>query len=92
MLKSLVEPDGQRSHAIFKTYWTPMIDKYPATGFLKNLIAYETADNYEMNNPTIAHEGIRQEAVNYVDWILKNTGLDKKIEEVNAKAKEEGIE
>ncbi|MFB9327806.1 extracellular solute-binding protein [Paenibacillus aurantiacus] len=198
VLKPLVGPDGQRSHAIFKTYWsesyfnadidpkkmerilalydyvlspegktlltygkegvdykvegdkkvmldsTPIIDKYPVTGFLKNLVAYETADTYDMNNPTIAHEGIRQEAVNYVDWLLKNTkvpdydirltymstptkdsftifdhddllnvmlskepadqtwqkivdgyknkGLDKMIEEVNAKAKEEGIE
>ncbi|OBZ11390.1 extracellular solute-binding protein [Bacillus sp. FJAT-26390] len=198
VLKPLVGPDGERSHAIFKTYWSesyfsgkidpkkldrilalydyvlspegkalltygiegvdykvegdkkvildnrPRIEKYPAIGFLKDLVAYETASNYDMNSPIISNEEIRQEAVNYIDWIMNNTkipdydirltymstpakdkftvfdhddllnimlskdsaeqswkkvvdgykakGLDKMIEEVNAKAKEEGIE
>ncbi|MDQ6422153.1 extracellular solute-binding protein [Paenibacillus sp. LHD-117] len=198
VLKPLAGPDGERHHAIFKTYWsesyfsgkidpkkldrilalydyvlspegkalinfgkegidykvegdqkvildkTPHLEKYPATGFLRDLVAYETADRYEMNNPAIAHEGLRQDAVDYIDWILNNTkvpdydirltymstptkdsftvfdhddllnvmlskdpvektwqkivddykskGLDKMIEEVNAKAKEQGIE
>ncbi|MFD0961742.1 extracellular solute-binding protein [Paenibacillus chungangensis] len=127
VLKPLKGPDGQRHHAIFKTYWsesyfsgkidskkldrilalydyvlspegkalitygkegvdykvegdqkvmldkTPHAQKYPATAFLKNLVAYETADAYNMSNPQISHEGIRQEAVNYIDWILNNT-------------------
>ncbi|MNZ63920.1 Lipoprotein LipO precursor [compost metagenome] len=198
VLKPLQGPDGERNHAIFKTYWsesyfsgkidpkkldrilalydyvlspegkallnygkegvdykvegdkkvmltdTPHVEKYPATGFLRDLVAYETSDRYDISNPAIAHEGLRQDAVDYIDWILNNTkvpdydirltymstptkdsftvfdhddmlkvmlskdsvekawqaivdgykskGLDKMIEEVNAKAKEEGIE
>ncbi|MGO4107682.1 extracellular solute-binding protein [Paenibacillus sp. YAF4_2] len=198
VLKPLKGPDGERSHAIFKTYWsesyfsgkiapekldrilalydyvlspegkdlltygkdgvdykvegdkkvmlddTPFVEKYPAAGFLRDLVAYETSDRYNISNPAIADEGLRQDAVDYVDWILNNTkvpeydirltymstptkdsftifdhddllnvmlskdpvekswqkvvddykskGLDKMIEEVNAKAKEEGIE
>ncbi|GIP54350.1 MULTISPECIES: extracellular solute-binding protein [Paenibacillus] len=198
VLKPLVGPDGERSHAIFKTYWSEsyfsnkvddkkmarimalydyvlspegkdlltygiegedykiedgkkvmietrsLIEKYPARLFLKELVAYETSDRYNMDDPTIANEAIRKEAVDYIDWILKNTkvpdynilltyistptkdkfsvldhddllkimlskesvedswnsilkdykakGLDKMIEEVNEKAKEEGIE
>lgn len=197
-LKPLIGPDGERSHAIFKTYWSEsyfsntvddkkmdrimalydyvlspegkdlltygiegvdykiengkkvviekgsLNEKYPASRFLKNLVAYETSDSYTMDNPTISNEGIRKEAVDYIDWIQKNTkvpdydirltymstptkdkftvldhddllkimlskepvesywnsivndykakGLDKMIEEVNAKAKEQGIE
>lgn len=198
VLKPLSGPDGERSHAIFKTYWSEsyfsgkidpkkldrimalydyvlspegkdlliygikdvdykvegdkkimiekgsLNEKYPARSFIRNLVAYETSDNYDMNNPTISNESIRQEAVDYVDWILQNTkvpdydirltymstptkdkfsvldhddllkvmlskdpvdkvwgdivkgyqskGLDKMIEEVNAAAKEQGIE
>ncbi|MNC10208.1 hypothetical protein D3C75_578470 [compost metagenome] len=197
-LKPLIGPDGERSHAIFKTYWSEsyfsnkiddkkmdrimalydyvlspegkdlltygiegvdyklengqkvviekgsLNEKYPASRFLKNLVAYETSDSYNMDNPTIANEGIRKEAVDYIDWIQNNTkvpeydirltymstptkdkftvldhddllkimlskepvesywnsivndykakGLDKMIEEVNEKAKEQGIE
>lgn len=198
VLKPLQGPDGERNHAIFKTYWsesyfsgkidpkkldrilalydyvlspegkdlltygkegvdykvegdkkvmldkTPHVEKYPATGFLRDLVAYETSDRYDVSNPAIAHEGLREDAVEYIDWILNNTkvpeydirltymstptkdsftvfdhddllkvmmskdpveqswqkivdgykskGLDKMIEEVNAKAKEQGIE
>jgi len=198
VLKPLIGPDGERSHPIFKTYWSESYfssqvddkkmdrimalydyvlspegkdlltygiegedykvdngkkvmvegisinEKYPAHNFLKNLVAYETSDNYNMDNPTIANEGIRKEAVDYINWILENTkvpdydirltymstptkdkftvldhddllkimlskdpvettwnnilndykakGLDKMIEEVNEKAKAEGIE
>lgn len=198
VLKPLIGPDGERSHAVFKTYWSEsyfsgkidekkldrilslydyilspegkdllnygikdvdykledgkivmleqqsLNEKYPAKGFLKQLVAYETADSYNMDSPAIANKDIRQEAVNYIDWSLKNSkvpdydirltymstptkdkfsvldhddllklmlskdpvdkvwdgilkdykakGLDKMIEEVNAKAKEQGIE
>ncbi|QNK60283.1 extracellular solute-binding protein [Paenibacillus sp. PAMC21692] len=198
VLKPLEGPDGERHHAIFKTYWSesyfsgkiapkkldrilalydyvlspegkalitygkegvdykvegdqkvmltdiPHVEKYPATGFLRDLVAYETSDRYDISHPAIADEGLRQDAVDYIDWILANTkvpdydirltymstptkdsftvfdhddllnvmlakepveqawqkivdgykskGLDKMIEEVNAKAKEEGIE
>lgn len=119
-------------------------EKYPAKAFLKNLVAYETSDAYRMEDPTISNKEIRQEAVNFVDWSIKNSkvpaydirltymstptkdkfsvldhddllkvmlskepvdkvwgdilngykskGLDKMIEEVNAKAKEQGIQ
>lgn len=198
VLKPLVGPDGERAHAIFKTYWSEsyfsskvddkkmdrimalydyilspegkdlliygkegvdykveggkkvmietasLNEKYPARAFLRQLVAYETSDSYDMNNPLIANESIRKEAVEYIDWVLKNTkvpdydirltymstptkdkftvldqddllkvmlskdpvekawndilksykakGLDKMIEEVNAKAKEAGIQ
>ncbi|MDI4643835.1 extracellular solute-binding protein [Cohnella hashimotonis] len=198
VLKPLVGPDGERAHAVFKTYWSEsyfssrvddkkmdrimalydyilspegkdlliygkegvdykveggkkvmietasLNEKYPARNFLRQLVAYETSDSYDMNNPLIANESIRKEAVDYIDWVLKNTkvpdydirltymstptkdkfsvldqddllkvmlskepvekawndilksykakGLDKMIEEVNAKAKEEGIQ
>ncbi|MFX3635944.1 MAG: extracellular solute-binding protein [Candidatus Pristimantibacillus sp.] len=48
-------------------------EKYPARIFLRTLVAYETSDNYDMNNPTISNESIRQDAVDYVDWVLNNT-------------------
>lgn len=119
-------------------------EKYPAKGFLMNLVTYNTSNAYDMNNPTIANKAIRQEAVDFIDWSIKNSkvpdydirltymstptkdkfsvldhddllnimlskdpvdkawentlnnykakGLDKMIEEVNAKAKEQGIE
>ncbi|MWV47258.1 extracellular solute-binding protein [Paenibacillus sp. HJL G12] len=119
-------------------------EKYPAKGFLMNLVTYNTSNAYDMNNPTIANKTIRQEAVDYIDWSIKNSkvpdydirltymstptkdkfsvldhddllnmmlskdpidkawentlnnykakGLDKMIDEVNAKAKEQGIE
>ncbi|MCK8487951.1 extracellular solute-binding protein [Paenibacillus sp. MBLB2552] len=127
VLKPLIGPDGERSHAIFKTYWSEsyfsnkvddkkmdrimalydyvlsqegkdlltygiegedykiengekvmietrsLIEKYPARLFMKELVAYETSDTYNMNNPTLANEAIRKEAVEYIDWILKNT-------------------
>jgi len=198
VLKPLAGPDGERSHAIFKTYWSEsyfsgkiddkkmerimalydyilspegkdlltygkegvdykvdggkkvmiekgsLNEKYPARGFLTNLVAYETSDNYDLSNPKIANENIRKDAVDFIDWVLKNTkvpeydirltymstpakdkftvmdhddllkvmlskepadkvwedivkgyqakGLDKMIEEVNAKAQEEGIQ
>lgn len=118
--------------------------KYPAIGTLLNLVTYNTSDTYAMDNPTIANKKIRQEAVDFIDWSIKNSkvpdydirltylstptkdkfsvldhddllkvmlskepveqawndilnnykskGLDKMIEEVNAKAKESGIE
>jgi len=123
---------------------TALNEKYPAISFIRDLVAYETADRYDMNNPSIGHEGLRQDAVDYIDWVINNTkvpeydirltymstptkdsftvfdhddllnvmlskdsveqswqkivdgykskGLDKMIEEVNAKAKEQGIE
>lgn len=119
-------------------------EKYPASAFLRDLVAYETADRYDMSNPAIGNESLRQDAVEYIDWVLNNTkvpdydirltymstptkdtftifdhddllevmldkdpveeswqrivdaykakGLDKMIEEVNMKAKEQGIE
>ncbi|MBW4839303.1 MAG: extracellular solute-binding protein, partial [Paenibacillaceae bacterium] len=127
VLKPLIGPDGERSHAIFKTYWSEsyfsnkvddkkmdrimalydyvlsqegkdlltygiegedykiengekvmietrsLLEKYPARLFMKELVAYETSDTYNMNNPTLANEAIRKEAVEYIDWILKNT-------------------
>ncbi|KUP22535.1 extracellular solute-binding protein [Paenibacillus sp. DMB5] len=127
VLKPLIGPDGERSHAIFKTYWSEsyfsskvddkkmdrimalydyvlspegknllnygiegedyksengkivmvekgsLNEKYPARSFLKNLVAYETSDSYNLENPTISNESIRKEAVDYIDWILKNT-------------------
>lgn len=127
VLKPLIGPDGERSHAIFKTYWSEsyfsgkvddkkmerimalydyvlspegkdlliygvegedykvengekvmiekgsLIEKYPARLFLRDMVAYETSDSYNVNNPTIANESIRKEAVDYIDWILKNT-------------------
>ncbi|MGO4545991.1 extracellular solute-binding protein [Paenibacillus sp. 2TAB23] len=198
VLKPLAGADGERHHAIFKTYWSEsyfsgkiapeklerilalydyvlspegktlltygiegvdykaegdkktmletksLNEKYPAIAFLRDLVAYETADRYDLSNPSIGDEGLRQDAVEYVDWVLNNTkvpeydirltymstptkdsftvfdhddllnvmlskdsvekswqkivdgykskGLDKMIEEVNAKAKEQGIE
>lgn len=127
VLKPLIGPDGERSHAIFKTYWSEsyfsskvddkkmarimalydyvlspegkdlliygiegedykiengekvmiekgsLIEKYPARLFLREMVAYETSDSYSMDNPTIASETIRKEAVDYIDWILNNT-------------------
>ncbi|OMF26490.1 hypothetical protein BK133_20255 [Paenibacillus sp. FSL H8-0548] len=198
VLKPLIGPDGERHHAIFKTYWSEsyfsgkidpkkldrilalfdyvlspegktlltygiegvdykvegdkkimletkaLNEKYPAISFLRDLVAYETADRYDLSNPSISDVGLREEAVEYIDWILNNTkvpeydirltymstptkdsftvfdhddllnvmlskepveqawqkivdgykskGLDKMIEEVNTKAKEQGIE
>lgn len=118
--------------------------KYPAINTLLNLVTYNTSDTYAMDNPTITNKKIRQEAVDFIDWSIKNSklpdydirltylstptkdkfsvldhddllkvmlskepveqawngilnnykskGLDQMIEEVNAKAKESGIE
>lgn len=52
---------------------TDLVGKYPARGFLRNLVAYETSDNYNMDNPTITDKNLRQEAVSYIDWVIKNT-------------------
>lgn len=124
---------------------TPLHEKYPATkGFFLNLVTYNTSDAYNMDNPTIANKEIRKEAVEFIEWSMKNAkvadydirltymstptkdkfsvldhddllkvmlskepvdkvwndilnvykgkGLDQMIEEVNAKAKEAGIE
>lgn len=196
VLKPLKNSNGERYHAVFKTYWSesyisakvddkkldrimrlydyiispegkdlltygikdvdykvegdkkiPLTEnlntKYPAKGLLKDLVAYETSDSYKIDNPKIANVNTRQVAVDYIDWVIKNTkvpdykieltylstptkdkftvmdhddllkimlgkdpvdkmwndllngykgkGLDKMIEEVNAKAKEMGI-
>lgn len=126
-LKPLKGPDGQRYHAVFKTYWSesylsakvddkktdrimrlydyivsqegkdlltygikdvdykvegnkkvmiekkPIYEKYPAISFLKNLAVYENSDAYSMDNPTIADLKIRQDGVNYIDWVIKNS-------------------
>ncbi|MHA0857752.1 extracellular solute-binding protein [Paenibacillus sp. CMAA1364] len=127
VLKPLVGPDGERHHAVFKTYWsesyfsgkisdekmerimamydyilspegkdlltygkldedykiegdkkvaigdTPLHEKYPTRMFFKNLVSYETSDSYDMNNPSITSEKIRQEGIDYIDWIIENT-------------------
>ncbi|WP_211746218.1 extracellular solute-binding protein [Paenibacillus sp. Marseille-Q4541] len=121
-----------------------LLEKYPAKGIFAGLASLDTSDAYNMDNPTIGNEKIRQEAVDFINWSLENTntpdydirltymstptkdkftifdhddllkimlstepvdkmwtdivngykakGLDQMIEEVNAKAKEEGIE
>lgn len=51
--------------------------KYPTKGILAELVAYNTSDNYKMSSPVIVNQKIRQEACDYVDWILKNTTVPK---------------
>lgn len=49
------------------------VTKYPTKGFFNDLVAYNTSEYYNMANPLIVDKDIRQDAVDYVDWLLKNT-------------------
>ncbi|NQX67182.1 extracellular solute-binding protein [Paenibacillus alba] len=48
-------------------------NKYPASGFLKTLVTYNSYETVKIDNPSIQNMQIRQAAVDYIDWILKNT-------------------
>ena len=51
--------------------------KYCTKGIWGELVAYNTSDNYKMSSPTIVNQKIRQEACDYIDWVLENTTLPK---------------
>ncbi|MGN1313493.1 MAG: extracellular solute-binding protein [Lachnospiraceae bacterium] len=51
--------------------------KYSTKGILAELVAYNTSDNYKMSSPVIVNQKIRQEACDYVDWLLANTTVPK---------------
>ena len=51
--------------------------KYCTKGIWSELVAYNTSDRYTMSNPEIPNQKLRQEACDYVDWILENTTVPK---------------
>lgn len=52
-------------------------DKYCTKGILSELVAYNNSECYNMNSPVIVDKKIRQEACDYIDWVLKNTTVPK---------------
>jgi len=126
-LNPLIGPDGERTHAVFKTYWSesyfnggisdeklqrilalydyilsdegktlltygiegedykvegdqkvalndePLYAKYPVVAFLKDLVAYETADTYNMDNPNILDEKLRKVGIDFINNVLENS-------------------
>lgn len=130
VLKPLTNANGDKAHAIFKTYWSETyfsssvddakmarimalydwllseegintclygfegedytksgdeitiitedtLSKYPSKLMWADLVAYNNYLYYDMSNPTIVNKEIRQEAVDYINWVLNNTTLPK---------------
>ncbi|MGG1515595.1 extracellular solute-binding protein [Paenibacillus oryzisoli] len=51
-----------------------LADKYPGTmQFLKTLVSYDNGDKYTMENPTLGNIEVRKAAVDYIDWVIKNS-------------------
>ncbi len=48
-------------------------EKYPSKNLFGSLVAYNNDSVYKMDSVVIVNEKIRQEAVNYVDWLKENT-------------------
>lgn len=51
--------------------------KYCTKGIFSELVAYNNYECYDMSSPVIVDKKIRQEACDYIDWVLKNTTVPK---------------
>lgn len=51
--------------------------KYHSRALFFDLVAYNDYRAYDMSSPTIVSKEIRQEAVDYISWVLDNTKLPK---------------
>ncbi len=65
--------DGDTITQIEKDLWT----KYPSKNLFSSLVAYNNDAAYDMDSVVIVDEKIRQEAVNYIDWVKENTTVPK---------------
>ena len=61
--------DGDKITQLETNLWT----KYPSKNLFSSLVAYNNDAAYDMNSTVIENEDIRQEAVDYVDWVKENT-------------------
>lgn len=62
--------EGDRKVALHDT---PIFEKYYASVILKDLVAYENYQSYDLDSPTISNVAIREAAVEYVDNLLNNS-------------------
>ena len=52
---------------------TDLPTRYPSKTLFSMIVAYNNDASYDMNSVVLVDEKIRQEAVNYIDWVIDNT-------------------